>query len=306
MKSCGPARRDGPVAKVLTIAGTDPVGGAGIQADLKTFSALGVYGLSVVTAVVAQNTRGVRAWRALDAGFVAEQIDAALDDVPVDAVKIGMIATPDIAEAVAQRLRHHGAGPIVLDPVLAAQSGDALAAKETVAALRDTLAATLLTPNLAEAGLLLDEEPPADVAGMRRAAERLCARGSGWVLLKGGHLPGNRAVDVLRGPDFATELDVPRVDTRNDHGTGCTLSAAIAALLPGMPLPTAVRLARAYVTRSLAEAWRLDVGRGRGPLHHFHALWCAETAEKGSAKKGSEPFSAGNSGSSPLGSRKGL
>jgi hydroxymethylpyrimidine/phosphomethylpyrimidine kinase len=265
---------------VLTIAGTDPIGGAGIQADLKTFSALRVYGLSVITAVVAQNTHGVRSWRALDPAFVAEQIDAVFDDVAVDAVKIGMVATAGIAEAVAEGLRHHGAAPVVLDPVVAAQRGDALARADAVAALRDTLAplATLITPNLPEAGLLLDENAPRSAAQMRSAADRLQSRWSGWVLLKGGHLPGARTVDVLRGPGCAAEFAMPRIDTRNDHGTGCTLSAAIAALLPSHPMETAVRRARAYLASALTEGRHFDVGSGRGPVHHLHGLWECRTA----------------------------
>lgn len=263
------------IPNVLTIAGTDPTGGAGIQADLKTFSAMGAYGMSVITAVVAQNTCGVRSFQALDPTFVAEQIDAVFDDVRVDAVKIGMIATAEIAHAIADRLIHHGAKIVVLDPVMVAKSGDQLLLPEAVAALRDQLIplATLITPNLPEAGVLLDGCEPDTVAEMPDAAGELRRLGCDWVLLKGGHLAGNESIDLLAGPDGITELHAPRVATRNTHGTGCTLAAAITALLPQLPMEESVRQAKGYLSEAIAHADRLCVGHGHGPVHHFHAWW---------------------------------
>ena len=264
------------IANVLTIAGTDPSGGAGIQADLKTFSALGAYGMSAITAVVAQNTRGVRGFVALEPGFVADQIDAVFEDVRVDAVKLGMMANAPIIEAVANRLTRHGPRHVVLDPVMVAKSGDHLLAQEAVDALRTLLVplASVITPNLPEAAVLLGREGGWSEEGMRAELPALLALGSGWVLLKGGHLSGSaESVDLLHGAPGTTALPAPRIDTTNDHGTGCTLSAAIAALLPHHPMEQAVRRAKSYLHGALAAADRLDVGSGRGPLHHFHALW---------------------------------
>ncbi|AHI67888.1 bifunctional hydroxymethylpyrimidine kinase/phosphomethylpyrimidine kinase [Burkholderia thailandensis] len=264
------------IANVLTIAGTDPTGGAGIQADLKAFSAMRAYGMAAITAVVAQNTAGVRGFRALDPAFVADQIDAVFDDVAVHAVKIGMIATAPIAEAVAAALVRHRPAPVVLDPVMVAKSGDRLLDPDAVDAIRDKLVpiATLITPNLPEAGVLLGRGEPRTLAEMHAAAAELHTLGSRWVLLKGGHLPGERSVDVLRGPAAATvELSAPRVATKNDHGTGCTLSAAIAALLPRHSVEDSVCRAKAYLSDALAASGQLDVGHGHGPVHHFHALW---------------------------------
>lgn len=263
------------IPNVLTIAGTDPTGGAGIQADLKTFSAMGAYGMSVITAVVAQNTCGVRSFQALDPAFVAEQIDAVFDDVQVDAVKIGMIATVEIAHAIADRLLHHGAKIVVLDPVMVAKSGDQLLLPEAVAALRHRLIplATLITPNLPEAGVLLDGCGPDTVETMRLAVTELLALGSEWVLLKGGHLAGRESIDMLVGPAGISEFHAPRVTTRNTHGTGCTLAAAITALLPRLPMEESVRQAKEYLSEAIAHADELRVGHGHGPVHHFHAWW---------------------------------
>ncbi|WP_246792688.1 bifunctional hydroxymethylpyrimidine kinase/phosphomethylpyrimidine kinase [Burkholderia perseverans] len=263
------------IANVLSIAGTDPTGGAGIQADLKTFSALGAYGMSVITAVVAQNTRGVRGFQTLDPAFIVEQIDAVFDDVTVHAVKLGMLATAEIVEAVAAALARHRVTTIVLDPVMVAKSGDQLLAPDAVAAIRERLVpiATLITPNLPEAGVLLDRPAPASPAAMHEALPALHALGPRWVLLKGGHLSGADSTDLLFGANGTTELAAPRIATRNDHGTGCTLSAAVAALLPHHPMEESVRRAKAYLSGALAESWRLEVGHGRGPAHHFHALW---------------------------------
>lgn len=266
------------IANVLTIAGTDPSGGAGIQADIKTMSALGAYSCSVVTAVVAQNTCGVRSFRALDPDFVAAQIDAVLEDVRIDAVKIGMIANAGIARAVADRLRHHGARNIVLDPVMVAKSGHALLDPEAVSALREALVplATVITPNLPEAAVLLNRPDDWSAATMTAALPELLSLGSEYVLLKGGHLEGAHSTDLLAGPEGIQTLRAPRITTTNDHGTGCTLSSAISALLPHHDMAEAVTRAKAYLHAALAQSDALDVGHGHGPVHHFHALWASD------------------------------
>ncbi|MEJ0017802.1 MAG: bifunctional hydroxymethylpyrimidine kinase/phosphomethylpyrimidine kinase [Acetobacteraceae bacterium] len=269
------------IANVLSIAGSDPSGGAGIQADLKAFSALGAYGMAAITALTAQNTQGVRSFQTVDPGFVAEQIDAIFADVRVDAVKIGMVATAEIAAAIADRLRHHGARNIVLDPVMVAKSGHHLLREDAVAALRTTLVpmAAIITPNLPEAGVLLDAAEPATLADMQRAVRDLHRLGPAWVLLKGGHLSGAESPDLLFDGGTVTELPGRRIDTRNTHGTGCTLSAAIAALLPRYGVVDAVRRAKAYLTDAIATSGQLAVGSGHGPVHHFHALWTQEPAQ---------------------------
>ena len=268
------------MANVLSIAGSDPSGGAGIQADLKAFSALGAYGMAVITALTAQNTQGVRSFQTVEPGFVAEQIDAVYADVRVDAVKIGMVATADIARAVADRLRHHAARNIVLDPVMVAKSGHHLLREDAVAALRDTLVpmARVITPNLPEAGVLLGEGEPMTLADMRVAIRDLHRLGPEWVLLKGGHLTGTESTDLLFDGHTVTELQSHRIDTRNTHGTGCTLSSAIAALLPRHDMVEAVRRAKAYLTGAIAASDRLTVGSGHGPVHHFYALWTEDNA----------------------------
>jgi hydroxymethylpyrimidine/phosphomethylpyrimidine kinase len=263
------------IPNVLTIAGSDPSGGAGIQADLKTFSALGVYGASVITALTAQNTQGVRGFTTVEAAFVAEQIDAVFDDLRIDAVKIGMVATAAIASAIADRLRHYKPGKIVLDPVMVAKSGDRLLRDDAIAAIRGQLVplATVITPNLPEAAVLSGEAAPATLAGMHRTVRALHRLGAQAVLLKGGALDSADSPDLLFDGSDVIELPARRIDTRNTHGTGCTLSAAIAALLPRHSLPEAARRAKAYLTAALAASDRLTVGSGRGPVHHFHALW---------------------------------
>lgn len=263
------------IPNVLTIAGTDPTGGAGIQADLKAFSANGAYGMSVVTAVVAQNTRGVGSIVAMEPEFVAEQITAVFEDVRVDAVKIGMVANAGIADAIRQSLDTYAQCPVVLDPVMVAKSGDHLMQQDDVEAIRERLVprATLITPNLPEASVLLDRDVEmSSLEEMHASLEELRALGSQWVLLKGGHLGGEESIDILTGHE-TVELTAPRVDTINDHGTGCTLSAAIAALLPRHGYIDAVRQAKKYLTAALRHADELDVGAGHGPVHHFHALW---------------------------------
>lgn len=264
------------IANVLTIAGTDPSGGAGIQADIKTFSALGAYAMSAITAVVAQNTQGVRGFVALEPDFVASQIDVVFDDIRVDAVKIGMVANAAIAGVIADRLAHHKARNIVFDPVMVAKSGHHLLLPDAVEAVRARLIplADVITPNLPEACVLLGREPAWSLKEMQLRAPDLLALGSGWVLLKGGHLEGTvDSTDLLTGPTGTTILSAPRIATRNSHGTGCTLSAAIAALLPRYPMQEAIGRAKIYLQGALAESDSLQVGQGHGPLHHFHALW---------------------------------
>ena len=278
------------IANVLSIAGSDPSGGAGIQADLKTFSALGAYGMAAITALTAQNTQGVRSFQTVDPAFVAEQIDAIFADVRVDAVKIGMVATADIAAAIADRLRHHAVRNIVLDPVMVAKSGHHLLREDAVAALRDTLVpmARVITPNLPEAGVLLGEPEPATHADMQRAVRDLHRLGPEWVLLKGGHLTGQDSTDLLFDGETITELPGRRIETRNTHGTGCTLSAAIAALLPRFDMVEAVRRAKAYLTAAIAasdqsDGWQRSwtgaslprtLDRGRSAMTQFsEAAW---------------------------------
>jgi hydroxymethylpyrimidine/phosphomethylpyrimidine kinase len=263
-----------PIA--LTIAGSDSGGGAGIQADLKTFAALGVYGASVVTALTAQNTHGVSAIHDVPADFVLAQLDAVLSDLAVDAVKIGMISQPAVAEAVAAGLETHGQRRVVLDPVMVASSGDRLLAPAAVDVLRRLLIprALLLTPNLPEAAALLDGPVARNETEMRDQAERLLALGPRAVLLKGGHGGGAESVDFLVEADATVRLAADRIASANTHGTGCTLSAAVAAgLARGLDLAEAVRQAKAFVTAAIAAAGRLAVGSGHGPLHHFHAFW---------------------------------
>ncbi|WP_163847724.1 bifunctional hydroxymethylpyrimidine kinase/phosphomethylpyrimidine kinase [Pseudooceanicola aestuarii] len=264
------------IANILSIAGTDPTGGAGIQADLKSFAAQGAHGMCVVTAVVAQNTCGVRGVEMMAPSFVADQLDAVFDDVRVDAVKLGMMANAGIIAAVADRLARHPGIPVVLDPVMVAKSGDHLLDPDAVSALRDLLVprATLITPNLPEAAVLLNRADDWTAQDMEAALPGLLHLGSEWVLLKGGHLAGaETSTDLLHGPTGTHALPAPRLDTVNDHGTGCTLSAAIAALVPHHPMEQAVRRAKQYLHGALAASDRLEVGRGHGPLHHFHALW---------------------------------
>jgi len=263
-----------PIA--LTIAGSDSGGGAGIQADLKTFSALGVYGATVITALTAQNTRAVTGILDVAPEFIARQLDAVCDDLKVAAVKIGMLSRPEVIRAVAEGLDRHGLKTVVLDPVMVAKSGDRLLAAEAIAALRSELVprATLLTPNLPEAAELLDIESPQDLAAMDALAERLLALGPQAVLVKGGHLNSSESIDVLHDGQHTLHLPAPRVQTRNTHGTGCTLSSAIAAYLArGQSLTNAVSAAKTYLTAALQAADQLEVGQGHGPVHHFHALW---------------------------------
>lgn len=265
-------------AIALTIAGSDSSGGAGIQADLKTFAALRVYGASVVTALTAQNTTGVQAIHDVPADFVAAQIDSVFADLAVGAVKIGMLSRPETIRAVAEGLRRHAAGiPVVLDPVMVATSGDRLISKEAVETLRSALMplATVVTPNLPEAATLLDEAEAGHENEAVGQARRLLGRGARAVLIKGGHGEGRESVDHLIAADGTLRrFAASRIETRNSHGTGCTLSAAVAAgLARGQGLAEAVAGAKTYVTAAIRAADSVPVGQGHGPLHHFHALW---------------------------------
>jgi hydroxymethylpyrimidine/phosphomethylpyrimidine kinase len=262
-----------PIA--LTVAGSDSSGGAGIQADLKTFAALGVYGASVVTALTAQNTKGVLAIHAVPADFIAAQMDAVFSDLDVGAVKIGMLGTAAAIDAVAAGLDRHGARHVVLDPVLAASSGDTLLAASAIGRLQALMSrARIITPNLPEAAALLDAPVAQSENDMRLQAQTLLALGPGAVLIKGGHGYGPESVDLLVDADSCERLAAPRIVTGNTHGTGCTLSSAIAAgLAKGLSLAQAVREAKAYVTATIAAADRLEIGSGRGPLHHFYRWW---------------------------------
>ncbi|TBW38658.1 bifunctional hydroxymethylpyrimidine kinase/phosphomethylpyrimidine kinase [Siculibacillus lacustris] len=263
-------------AIALTIAGSDSGGGAGIQADLKTFSALGVYGASVITALTAQNTLGVSGVFDVPASFVTAQIDAVFSDIAVDAVKIGMLSQPEVIRAVREGLDRWRVAQVILDPVMVATSGDLLLVPEAVATLREVLMprATLITPNLHEAARLTERSPAGDRAEMLVQAEALLKLGAQAVLLKGGHGTGTEAEDLLLAGGQAIWLTAPRHATENTHGTGCTLSAAIAAgLARELDLVRAVRAAKAYLTMAIRGADRLAIGHGHGPVDHFHAWW---------------------------------
>ena len=268
------AQQEKHYPRVLSIAGSDSGGGAGIQADLKTFSALGCYGMTAITAITAQNTQGVRAIHGVPPGILAAQIDAVIEDIGADAVKIGMLHAPEIVRVVAQAIRRHGLKNVVLDPVMVATSGDRLIAEETVAVLVRELfpLASVITPNLDEAELLLGHAI-AGIGALEPAAAGLLALGAQSVLLKGGHLQGDEVVDLLLQPGCETvRLASPRIDSRNVHGTGCTLSSAIAAhLATGHTLEDAVRLARAYILGAIAAGADVRTGHGHGPLNHGHA-----------------------------------
>jgi len=260
----------------LTIAGSDPSGGAGIQADLKTFSALGAYGTSVVTALTAQSTQGVTGVHPVPVGFVREQWRTLLSDVQVDAIKIGMLGTAEMADTVHSFLGEGRCDLVVLDPVMVATSGDRLLDEDATEAVRRMLPATsLITPNLAEAAVLLEAEPAKSVEEMAEHAEALVALGAQRALVKGGHLTGAaQSVDVLAGPHGTHRISAQWVDTKNTHGTGCTLSSALAALRPrrGSWLETA-QDAKAWLTGALVASDGLGVGQGAGPVHHFYDVW---------------------------------
>ena len=260
----------------VTIAGSDSSGGAGIQADLKTFAAFGVYGASVITALTAQNTQGVRAIHDVPPDFIRAQIDAVFSDLDIGAVKIGMLSQAASIEAVAEGLAAHRAKNIVLDPVMVATSGDRLLAPEAVEALRKLLIprALVVTPNLPEAAALTGASVARNEREMEVQARELLALGARNVLIKGGHGSGDQSLDLLIGQGEVVRLSARRIATSNLHGTGCTLSSAIAAgLAKGLDLRAAAQDAKEYVTAAIAAADKLKIGHGHGPLHHFHATW---------------------------------
>ena len=265
-------------AIALSIAGSDSSGGAGVQADLKTFAALGVYGATVITALTAQNTQGVAAIHDVPADFIAAQIDAIFTDLDVAAVKIGMLSQASAVVAVTGGLRRHRAKNIVLDPVMVATSGDVLLGGDAVESLRRELipGALMITPNLPEAAALIGASPARSEKEMEAQARELLTLGPSYVLIKGGHGEDAESVDLLIDQGAVVRLSARRVATKNTHGTGCTLSAAIAAgLAKGLDAVEAVREAKSYVTSAIATADRLQVGHGHGPLNHFYEYWSA-------------------------------
>ncbi|MDE0308687.1 MAG: bifunctional hydroxymethylpyrimidine kinase/phosphomethylpyrimidine kinase [Acidiferrobacterales bacterium] len=264
-----------PIA--LTIAGSDSGGGAGIQADIKTMSALGVYSASVITALTAQNTTGVTAVHDVDPAFIAEQIDAVCSDLNVRAAKIGMLHRTDVIQTVAQALERHSIGHIVLDPVMVAKSGDPLLHDDAIDALKSMLIpiASIITPNIPEAARLLRRKEEFVYTNKEAATERLLSLGCGSILLKGGHDHDTaESTDLYFDGNNFRYMSSPRVDTRNTHGTGCSLSSAICAeLAKKQGMESAVFIAKQYISQAIACADVLDVGTGHGPIHHFHHQW---------------------------------
>lgn len=260
--------------RVLSIAGSDSGGGAGIQADLKTFSALGCYGMTAITALTAQNTLGVRAIHGVPPQMLRDQIDAVVEDIGLHAVKIGMLHSPEIVETVAAAIDQHSLQKVVLDPVMVATSGAVLIDNPAIAVLVRELfpRVAVVTPNLDEASLLVGR-PLDSEAAMESAAHELLSMGACAVLLKGGHLAGNVVSDLLITQQGDIHwMRAPRIHTRNTHGTGCTLSSAIAAYLAlGASLPEAAQAAHAYVRAALTAGARVHTGAGGGPLNHAHA-----------------------------------
>ena len=260
------------MAKALTVAGSDSGGGAGIQADLKSFAALGVYGASVVTAITAQNTVGVTAVHDVPADIVSMQFDAVMEDIGADAVKTGMLSSGAIIEVVADRIRQHGVVNLVVDPVMVAKSGDSLLQPEAVATLRDVLLplALVATPNLPEAAALLGRRIETE-ENMRQAAEAIHDLGTQTVVIKGGHRSGD-ANDVFYDGTQFEEFPAVRIPTENTHGTGCTFASAIAAgLAKGHSPRDAVAEAKEYVTGAIRESYA--IGHGHSPVHHFYRNW---------------------------------
>lgn len=264
-------------AIALTIAGSDSGGGAGIQADLKSFSALGAFGASVLTAITAQNTRGVTAVEDVSPGMIASQMQAVFSDLAVNAVKVGMVSRSETIGVIAEGLAKFE-GPIVVDPVMVATSGDRLLQEEAIGTLIARLLplATVVTPNLPEAALLTGQPVADSREAMIEQARAILGFGARAVLIKGGHGKTAESVDYLVTPDNVMPLVAPRIETRNDHGTGCTLAAAVTAgLARGLPLEEACQRAKAYLQAALEAGRDLAVGQGRGPVHHFHAWWPA-------------------------------
>ncbi|NLJ63087.1 MAG: bifunctional hydroxymethylpyrimidine kinase/phosphomethylpyrimidine kinase [Alcaligenaceae bacterium] len=268
------------IPNTLTIAGVDPSGGAGVFADIKAMSALGAYATGVVAALTAQNTQGVTGIYPVDPAFIRQQIDTLFNDISIDAVKLGMLGQQPVIRTVVEALTHWQPTHIVLDPVMIAKSGDHLLEKTATAEMREALLplATMITPNLPEAGVFLEQRPAETVKEMYAVAEKLrrlmADADHRWVLLKGGHLPGNDCTDLLYNGDQMIEMPAQRIPTKNTHGTGCTLSAALAALLPqSSSVPQAAKAAKAYLYNAIARSNELRVGSGHGPVHHFHAWW---------------------------------
>lgn len=264
-------------AIALTIAGSDSGGGAGIQADLKTFSALGVYGASAITAITAQNTLGVSAVEDVSTSMITAQIDAVCTDLAINAVKIGMVSRVSTIETIAERLAHHGLSP-VFDPVMVATSGDRLLQADAIEALKAKLLplCQVVTPNLPEAAILTGMAMATNEEEMTKQAYALVAAGAGAALVKGGHGEGKDSIDIFFDGHEILRLSLPRIETGNNHGTGCTLSAAIAAgLARGLDLHRAVREAKDYVHQALVAGTGLVIGKGSGPVHHFHHWWPA-------------------------------
>jgi hydroxymethylpyrimidine/phosphomethylpyrimidine kinase len=263
--------------RVLTIAGSDSGGGAGIQADLKTFSAIGCYGMSVITALTAQNTRGVNGIYAVPPAFALEQIDAVLGDIGADAIKIGMLYSAELIETVAQALKKHGARKIVLDPVMVAQSGDKLLQEDAIEAIKTHLMplADVVTPNLPEASVLCGRQLK-KWSHIEDAAKTLAQHGSRSILIKGGHAEENKSIDLLflaDGNRFV-RLEADRIETDNNHGTGCTLSSAIASYMAkGRNIEEAVQKAKAFMNQAIAAGAAYTIGHGHGPVHHFFQWW---------------------------------
>lgn len=278
---------------ILTIAGVDPSGGAGILADIKAMSALGGYACAVVAALTAQNTRAVTHISPVAPDFVGAQLQTLFDDVTIHAAKIGMLGQAPVIRVVAQKLTDNPVDHLVLDPVMVAKSGDMLLEPKAVGELREALIplATMITPNLPEGGVLTEQRPPENIREMRKMAEQLrqtmAYSGRRWVLLKGGHLPGNETTDLLHDGDVMIELPGQRIDTRNTHGTGCTLSAALATLLGhGLAAEQAARQAKAYLIGAITHAQQLKVGHGHGPVHHFYELWSQSLVQSSDHTRG--------------------
>ena len=263
--------------KVLTIAGSDSGGGAGIQADLKTFAANGCFGMSVITALTAQNTRGVTAIHALPPSFAVEQLTAVFTDIGTDAIKIGMLYSSELIEAVAETLNNYRPRNIVLDPVMVAQSGDKLLQDEAIQAIKEHLmpVADVVTPNLPEAEVLLGQQIET-FQDVQRAARNLSRIGGRSILIKGGHMAETKSTDLL----YLTEedrfclLEADRIDSQNNHGTGCTLSSAIAAhMARGSDIEEAVNKAKTFIQNAIRAGAAYKIGHGHGPVHHFFEFW---------------------------------
>lgn len=259
----------------LTIAGSDPSGGAGIQADLKTFSALGAYGMSVITALTAQSTQGVNAVFGIPPEFIEAEFNTLYQDIHIDSVKIGMLMNKEIVTTVYQLLKNHPIPSIVLDTVMIAKGGHALLKPDAITAIREQLLplATIITPNLPEAAALLDCDEAKNEDEMLKQGQDLLKLGCKAVLMKGGHLASQESPDYLITSDQTIRMTSQRIQTKNTHGTGCTLSAAIAALLPKNSLEHAVKQAKEYLHGAIRHADDLNIGKGIGPTHHFYCWW---------------------------------